>query len=136
MRMRGTSVYLAAMLTVVGCDDDDTQPESVPFEGLDPAVQPKIPEPAKTPEPEPSATAEPKPAPKTNFKMGRLSSCCAALAAVGRTSPDPSQRSSAKSSSRVCVTKMSEVKQGKLTTEAALSQVRSSILGTAPGACR
>lgn len=123
---------------MAACDDDERAPESVPFEGLDPKVQPK--EPTVLPEPstEPSASASvaPKPVPPTKSRGGRLSACCAALAAVGRTSPDPGQRQNAKAASRVCVTKLSEVRQGKISTSAALSQVRSSILGTAPGACR
>lgn len=137
--MRASAVILIVVTAPLSCKDDAPDPESVPFEGLDPAVQPKRPKVTPAPEPEPSSSAEtaaPRPVPKPSVQVGKLSSCCAALAAVARTSPDPGQRNNAAAASRVCVTKASEVKQGSLSESVALSQVRSSILGGAPGACR
>lgn len=137
--MRATAIIPLCVAALLSCKDDTPEPESVPFEGLDPAVQPKRPQVNPTPDPEPSSSAAapvPNPGPKPSVQVGRLSSCCAALAGVARTSPDPGQRNNASAASRVCVTKASAVKQGNISENAALSQVRSSILGSAPSACR
>ena len=136
--MRALSLMLMLVATLGACEDEAPDPLSVPFSGLDPSVQPKSPTYVPKPDPTASASASaaaPKPG-KRPVNTSKLSRCCAALAALGKRSPDPAQRTSANAAARVCFTKMSEVKQGTITSEVALSQVRSSVLGGAPSACR
>ncbi len=139
MVARRLTLSFLFVASVAACDEDAPDPESVPFERAEPDLEPK-PAPVAPPEPEPSASAAPKPLPVAPrpkaVNSSKLSSCCAALAALSRTAPDQGTRSNAEVASRVCATKVSEVREGKVSSEAALSQVRSSILGSAPSACR
>jgi hypothetical protein len=134
-------VYLlcVALVATSACDDDTTPPESVPFVGIDPGVQPKLPELNDAPEPVATSSAEPAPTtqqPKPASGGSRVSGCCAALSLISKSSPIPGQRQNALSASRACVTKASEVEQGSLAVETALSQIRSTLAFPAPGACR
>ncbi len=132
--------WLIVVVALCACDDETTEPQSVPFEGLDPGVQPKRPEVTVDPEPTPSSSVDTPPAPPKKGKPtsggGRVSRCCAALALVAKTSPIPGHRQNANSASRTCVTKRSQVEQGSLGVETALSQVRSALAFPAPGACK
>ncbi len=135
--MRSFALAVLLLIALGACDDDAPDPESVPFSGLDPAVQRKRPRAVPKPAAEPSTSAASSAkVPPSARGGGALSACCAALAATGRGSSDHGHRNNAMAASRVCFNKLSAVKRGELTTASALSQVRSSILGTAPRACR
>jgi hypothetical protein len=75
------------------------------------------------------------PSPPSSGK-GDISGCCAALRAAADRAPDENTRAMNKQAANVCARKVKDVRDGKLSRADALSQVRSTLLGAAPGACR
>lgn len=134
MLSRVTIVALA--LALAGCDDEKV-PVDVPFEGLevpddgqdDKKPAPPLPDPTDT-----APAAAPKAAPR--LASARLTSCCGALRGAASSARDEGGRKMYDQAAKVCSGLMGEVTRGKLTESQALSQVRSSLLGPAPAACR
>jgi hypothetical protein len=126
------------LVAAIGCGDDSTPPERVPFTAIDPNIQPKRPNIDSDPEPVPAATtAAPVPPPQQpRPQQGRLQACCSSLQAQAVSSNDPGRRANAANASRVCLARMEDVQRGKMSVDTALSQVRSSMLGASPPACR
>ncbi len=134
-------------LALVGWScDDQPDPENIPFEGVDVNAAgdsrsaPTAPSVTATA----SATSKPKPtyrygsgtaAPKKK-PGGTITGCCAALSAAVKAAKDQGTRAMYGQASAVCYRKSKDVEAGKLERSQALSQVRSSLLGDAPAACR
>jgi hypothetical protein len=124
-------------LVVCGCNDEK-DPVDVPFEGLE------VPggddndkkQPSSAPEPTAAETSAPQLTPAPRPTASRLGSCCGALRGASQSSRDEGGRKMYDQAAKVCSGLMGEVTRGKLTEGQALSQVRSSLLGPAPSACR
>lgn len=130
-------VLLVSLACVLMACDDDEQPVDIPFKTVEPP--PPEPPPKPDPAPEPSATNtakapttyKGKPAPNT----GRLSACCGALSAAAKTK-NSANSSMYTQAAKVCRGQIAQVRAGKVSVDDALASVRSSLLGSAPGACR
>jgi len=133
----GPAVLLAAMAGgLPGCDDDE-EPVDIPFK----TVEPPPPEPAPKPDPTPEPSATNTTESPTTYKgkafpsTGRLSSCCGALTAAAKTK-NSANSSMYTQAAKVCRGQVARVRAGKLSVDDALATVRSSLLGSAPSACR
>ncbi len=137
-RLSASSAVLLVSLAsaLVACDDDE-QPVDIPFKSVEPPPPEPAPKPDPTPEPSASNTAK---AP-TSYKgkpvpnAGRLSSCCGALSAAAKTK-NSANSSMYTQAAKVCRGQVAQVRAGKVSVDDALASVRSSLLGSAPGACR
>lgn len=122
------------ILALVGCEDE-TDPVDIPFTGVDPGdVGQERPKPPPEPTATASASAEVKKTPAG--ATSRIQGCCGALYAASKGGQDEGTRAMNKQAASVCSRLAAQVAQGKLTQSAALSRVRSSLLGTPPAACR
>ncbi|HZO12781.1 MAG TPA: hypothetical protein VFB62_05975 [Polyangiaceae bacterium] len=136
-------LLLAIACLAVACSDD-ADPEHVPFEGLEVSGDPdkRTPPPLPQPPPEPSASATnttPRPFSTSSGKTatgGDISGCCAALQAAASRARDEGTRAMNTQAASVCARKIRDVKDGKISRADALAQVRSTLLGSAPGSCR
>jgi hypothetical protein len=126
-------VLAAALVLVSGCKDE-SDPVDIPFEGLEPGDVNK-PKPTPEPEPEPTASAS-APAPRATPGLSAIQSCCGALYARSRSAKDEGSKKVNRQAASVCSSVASKVAQGKMTKAQALAQVRSSLLGSPPAACR
>src|SRR5690606_18224984 len=117
--------------------DNDNDPVDIPFSGVDVSSTPQNKLPTAFPElsAEPSATA-PKPGPVAVVPGGGISGCCNVLSALAKSAKDEGTRAVNQQAAKVCFSKSKQVVEGTLTREQALAQVRSSLLGSAPPACR
>ena len=133
VHLRLSFVVVIAALSL-GCDDEK-DPVDVPFEGIDVSGAEDDDEKAPPPPP-PTATetAAPKPAPRP--VASRLSGCCAALRGLSSSSSEQGNRRMYDQAAKVCSGLTGEVTRGKLTEAQALAQVRGSLLGSAPSACK
>jgi hypothetical protein len=140
----GLALPLCALLVVPSSCDDQPDPEKIPFEGVDvnaAGEKRAVPTPSETATE--SASAKPKPAYRPGSGIGTprkpagsITGCCAALSAAVKTSKDQGARAMYSQAAAVCYRKSKDVEAGKLERAQALSQVRSSLLGDAPSACR
>ena len=135
-------LFVAIACLAVACSDD-ADPEHVPFEGLEVSGDPdKRTPPPPPPPPAPSASvtnAAPRPFSTSSGKSatgGDISGCCAALQAAASRARDEGTRAMNTQAASVCARKIRDVKDGKISRADALAQVRSTLLGAAPGSCR
>ena len=122
-------------LAVTACDEE-TKPVDIPFEGIEP-VDPASKKPKPAPDPSASASASAGAAPVT-VKPGvsAMQACCGALYARSRSAADEGTKRVNRQAASVCSGLATKVAQGKMTKAQALAQVRSSLLGAPPSACR
>ncbi|MEQ9320480.1 MAG: hypothetical protein RIF41_15040 [Polyangiaceae bacterium] len=126
---------LLALLAVNGCKDE-SDPVDIPFDGVDPGdVKDTRPKPVVEPTATASASAKPAPGPG-NPAAARVQSCCGSLYALSKSAKDEGTRAVNKQAASVCSRLAAQVAQGKMSSNDALARVRSSLLGTPPGACR
>lgn len=124
-----------AGLAVGGCKDE-SDPVDIPFEGVDPGDV-KDARPKPSPEPTTTASASAKPAAgPANPAASRVQACCGSLYALSKSARDEGTRAVNKQAASVCSRLAAQVAQGKMSSSDALARVRSSLLGTPPGACR
>lgn len=124
---------VAIALSFCACDDDE-DPVDVPFEGLEvPAGDEKKPPPA--PPPTATETAAPKPAPRPPA-ASKIGGCCSALRSSSAAARDEGGKRMYDQAAKLCSGLMVKATRGEITESQALSQVRSSLLGPAPSACR
>lgn len=135
-------LLLAIACLALACSDD-ADPEHVPFEGLEVSGDPDKRQPApQPPTPTPSASVSvtvPRPFSTSSGKTatgGDISGCCSALQAAAARAKDEGTRAMNTQAANVCARKIRDVKDGKLSRSDALAQVRSTLLGSAPGSCR
>jgi hypothetical protein len=123
-------------LAFVACDETK-DPVDVPFDGLDPSAErsrPELPPPSGTNEAQTSAKVAPKV--KVSPGVGAVQACCAALASAARNAKDQGSKAVNRQAAAVCQQKIHDVRVGRVSKSQALSAVRGSLLGKAPGACR
>jgi len=133
----------ALALLAPGCDDEP-DPENIPFEGVD--VNAAGDKRKAAAEGTATATASATTKPKVSYRpgtgslpkkpAGSITGCCAALSAAVKTAKDQGARAMYGQAAAVCYRKNKDVEAGKLEPGQAMSQVRSSLLGDAPPACR
>lgn len=126
---------LVVLVALSGCKDE-SDPVDIPFDGVDPAdVKDARPKPPPEPTTTASATAKP-PAGQGNPAASKVQGCCGALYAASKTAKDEGTRAMNAQAASVCSRLAAQVAQGKMSSGDALARVRSSLLGTPPGACR
>jgi len=135
--LRGLPILILA-LALGGCEEE-SDPVDIPFDAVDHDIaddEPKKPVPV--PEPTTSASAKPAPGPSGPGNPGatRVQACCGALYARSKSAKDEGSRAVNKQAASVCSRLAAQVAQGKMKSDAALSRVRSSLLGTPPAACQ
>jgi hypothetical protein len=126
-----------AAVSIMGCNEQ-AEPVDIPFEGLEPSVAQGLPS-ALPPPPSvsPSATSAPtRGVDPYASSAAAVRACCGALSAAARAAKDEGGKAMNQQAAQVCSRKVKPVSEGKLTRAKALSEVRSSLLGPAPAACR
>lgn len=117
-----------------GCKDD-ADPVDVAFDGYDVSGAPNRPAPAPLDSGHAPSAARP-PVVGSGGVAGGIATCCAALMANAKSAKDDGTRVVNEQAAKVCFFKSKQVADGKLRKSVALAQVRSSLLGEAPSACR
>ena len=128
------SWIIVAFLALGGCKDE-SDPVDIPFEDIDPGDVKDRPRPVLEPTSTATASAKPTPGPASPA-ASRVQACCGALYARSKTAKEEGTRAVNKQAASVCSRLAAQVAQGKMSSGAALSRVRSSLLGTPPAACR
>ena len=131
---------LALALVVVGVSgcDEQKDPVDIPFDGQEPTAAQGPPS-ALPPPPTAStsvATSAPRAIDPNQSAAAAVRACCASLSAASRAAKDEGGRAMNQQAAQVCSRKVKPVSEGKLTRAKALAEVRSSLLGPAPGSCR
>jgi hypothetical protein len=131
--MRDLALMITLSCALCACDEQP-DPVDIPFEGIDPSAEAK--RPAPLPPPPASTSAPPPAAPAVPAGLGAVQACCAALRADAQNAKDEGTRAVNKQAAAVCSQRAQDVRVGRMTKSQALSAVRGSLLGAAPGACR
>jgi len=137
-------LWTASLLLLVqpGCRDE-SEPVDIPFRGVDVSADPLHGRGAPPPSASASASTAPKrpshrvgKGGKAKRPSGTITGCCAALSAKVKKATNQGEGAMYGQAAAVCYRLSQQVEQGKLDRAKALAQVRSSLLGTAPAACR
>lgn len=130
------------LLILLGCDEKEP-PVSVPVDLPEPPELTAQPEPTAEPTATATATAQgkgwagrPGGASTATAKAASITGCCSALLDKANRSKDPATKKLYDQAAAICYRRSKLVDQGKMSRAEALTQVRSSLLGAAPAACR
>ncbi len=139
MRLLLSTALAFAALAFAACKDEH-DPVAVPFDGVDPKVAQRKPAPAAPAAPSASSSAGGSASGSSSAEnqprlAGTMMACCTALRSIASVTTDPGTKRNYTAAANACETQRQQVADGKVTKAQALSAVRSSLLGEAPGAC-